>query len=130
MATSSSTVIFVVLLLAPNCSLGDDSSEQIDPQRSTEGTHQDSRCMCKCPDVELVKNLGNPDYLRSSQDVIVSSEPRRSIYIDSSVTPESCDCEHVVISKLNLNASEADGFCPRCKCFFQVCHENTFLMNL
>ena len=43
----------------------------------------------------------------------------RSVYISSSVTPQECNCEHMVVARLNLSTSQADSFCPRCKCTFQ-----------
>lgn len=70
--------------------------------------HEDARCACKCPDVTVVH--GN-----------YSFEPDfRSMYIDSGVAPKDCDCVHVVLTHLNLTPTEADSFCPRCECKYQV----------
>ena len=44
----------------------------------------------------------------------------RSVYINSSVTPQQCDCPSVVLIHLNLTSTEADSFCPRCKCDYQT----------
>ena len=45
---------------------------------------------------------------------------RRTIYINSTVTPEQCTCPNVVLIHLNLTATEADSFCPRCQCKYQT----------
>ncbi|TRY61993.1 hypothetical protein TCAL_14930 [Tigriopus californicus] len=47
-------------------------------------------------------------------------EVRRSVYINSSVEPHQCDCEHVVLVLLSLSQLEADAFCPHCQCNFQI----------
>ena len=86
----------------------------------SESLHQDSRCQCKCPDVSTVgannENRPMADYRLSS----ASTHDTRSIYIDSSVKAEDCDCEHVVLPKLQLNDTQAASFCPRCQCKYQV----------
>ena len=85
-----------------------------------ESLHQDSRCQCKCPDVSTVgANVGD----RPMEDYHLSSETNhdtRSIYINSSVKAEDCDCLHVVLPRLNLNDTQAGSFCPRCQCKYQV----------
>lgn len=79
--------------------------------------HQNSRCLCKCPDVSTVredwaawkKNVGDP--------------ARRSVYINSTVPPDDCDCPHVVLPYIReppLTESQADAFCPRCKCKYEL----------
>ena len=48
------------------------------------------------------KNMGDPT--------------RRSVYINSTVSPDDCDCPHVVlpyISDPRLTESQANAFCPR-----------------
>ena len=95
--------------------------------RAEEPLHQDSRCNCKCPDTAIV-NGGDDDKPgggvvsgSSSDDVDDGDDGRadahmatyhsmaggsesgttaRSIYINSSVAPDECDCEHVVLPKL------------------------------
>lgn len=70
--------------------------------------HQDARCMCKCPDVGIVRD----DMSAYVQDRIIL-DTSRSIYINSSVTPQDCDCQHVVLGYLDLTNAQADAFCPR-----------------
>ena len=53
----------------------------------------DTRCSCKCPDAEAV--LGQ---------VIDTDYPNRRVYINSSVSAPNCDCEHVVVPVLGLDA--------------------------
>eukprot|EP00095_Tigriopus_kingsejongensis_P004839 snap_masked-scaffold713_size108309-processed-gene-0.6 protein:Tk04839 transcript:snap_masked-scaffold713_size108309-processed-gene-0.6-mRNA-1 annotation:"transmembrane protein 9 precursor" len=77
--------------------------------------HHNSRCVCKCPDVEAFRQDFNRDFFP-----IQGTEKRRSVYVNSTVTPKMCNCEQVVLNLLNLTPSEADGFCPRCKCNFEV----------
>ena len=46
--------------------------------------------------------------------VHVFEEPTRSIYINSSVSPQHCDCAHVVLDHVGeLTPAQADAFCPR-----------------
>merc|ERR1712013_869746 len=47
---------------------------------------------------------------------IDSSWEERKIYINSSVEAADCDCEHVVVPLLKLDAEMAEKFCPRCLC--------------
>jgi len=62
----------------------------------------DSRCACKCPEAAWFD--------------IDSSWEERKIYINSSVEAADCDCEHVVVPLLKLDAEMAEKFCPRCLC--------------
>ena len=64
--------------------------------------HCVSRCACKCPEAAWFD--------------IKSSWEERKIYINSSVEAADCDCEHVVVPLLNLDAEMAEKFCPRCLC--------------
>ena len=73
--------------------------------------HQDSRCNCVCPDPVVSQSGSNPDELIGD---------RRTIYINSSVTPEQCTCPNVVLIHLNLTDTQADSFCPRCLCKYQT----------
>jgi len=66
--------------------------------------HVDNRCSCKCPEVETL----DPD--------IILDWPGRKIYINSTVSPTDCDCEHVVKPVLGLDQEQVDKFCPRCVC--------------
>lgn len=77
--------------------------------------HQNSRCVCKCPDVPTFRSQFSRKFLPPQ-----GQEVRRSVYVNSSVEPNDCDCEHVVLSLLTLSKLEADGFCPRCKCNFEI----------
>jgi len=77
--------------------------------------HQDSRCQCKCPDVSTVG--ANIDYVH---EFSLSNKDTRSIYINSSVKAEDCNCQKVVLTQINLNKTQADSFCPRCQCKYQV----------
>ena len=95
------------------------------PSAIGEQLHQDSRCNCKCPDVSTVGGGGNINesiddrhfsQLSATDDKINT----RSIYINSSVAPDECDCKHVVIPILKLNETQAESFCPRCQCKYQV----------
>ena len=42
------------------------------------------------------------------------------MYINSSVTPSDCNSEQVVLVHLNMNRTQADSFCPRCRCIYQT----------
>ncbi|TRY61061.1 hypothetical protein TCAL_13882, partial [Tigriopus californicus] len=77
--------------------------------------HQNSRCACKCPDVQTFQSQFSRQFLPPQ-----GHEVRRSVYINSSVDPHQCDCEHVVLVLLSLSQLEADAFCPRCKCNFEI----------
>jgi len=66
--------------------------------------HVDNRCSCKCPEVETL----DPD--------MIIDWPGRKIYINSTVSPTDCDCEHVVKPVLGLDQEQVDKFCPRCVC--------------
>ena len=79
--------------------------------------HQDSRCQCKCPDVSTVG--ANNERIMDEWSTLEHKDTR-SIYINSSVKAEDCDCEKVVLPKLNLNQTQADSFCPRCQCKYQI----------
>merc|ERR1712004_885245 len=69
---------------------------------SSGADHVDSRCACKCPEAAWFD--------------IDSSWEERKIYINSSVEAADCDCEHVVVPLLKLDAEMAEKFCPRCLC--------------
>ena len=81
--------------------------------------HQDSRCQCKCPDVATVIDKNDQPINDYSMDTLEHKDTR-SIYINSSVKAEDCDCQKVVLPRLNLNTSQADAFCPRCQCKYQI----------
>jgi len=68
--------------------------------------HVDNRCSCKCPEVETM--VKDPD--------MIIDWPGRKIYINSTVSPTDCDCEHVVKPVLGLDQEQVDKFCPRCVC--------------
>jgi len=83
--------------------------------------HQDTRCNCICPDpsvtqaesISAAENLPNDFVPREIGD-------RRSIYINSTVSPDDCNCGKVVLIHLNLTDAQADSFCPRCVCKYQT----------
>ena len=81
--------------------------------------HQDSRCQCKCPDVSTV-GANNERPIEEYSLSNLEHKDTRSIYINSSVKAEDCDCQKVVLPKLNLNQTQADSFCPRCQCKYQI----------
>ena len=76
--------------------------------------HQDSRCNCICPD-PIISQAGSS--IEESGAVIGD---RRTIYINSTVSPEQCTCPNVVLIHLNLTDAQADSFCPRCLCKYQT----------
>jgi len=106
----------------------------------SEVVHEDSRCLCKCPDVSTVKNGGafadtfqpfiDIDDRKTIHDTAdlegndglenFKQRFNRSIYLNASVGPNQCDCSHVVLVHLNLTNAQARMFCPRCSCNFQV----------
>ena len=59
--------------------------------------HVDNRCSCKCPEVETL----DPD--------MIIDWPGRKIYINSTVSPTDCDCEHVVKPVLGLTPDQVSG---------------------
>ena len=77
--------------------------------------HQDSRCNCICPD-PIISQAGSSLELESGAVI----GDRRTIYINSSVSPEQCTCPNVVLIHLNLTDAQADSFCPRCLCKYQT----------
>jgi len=113
--------LLVILLLVTSCLAdGGESGEK----------HEDSRCLCKCPDVSTVKDGDDKAFEKVlSQDLrqidmgqngLVGTDGGRSIYLNASVGPQQCDCQHVVLIHLNLTDHEKDSFCPRCSCKFQI----------
>ena len=61
--------------------------------------------------------------VENEREVLVEgsgSPVTRSIYLNASVSPEECDCQHVVLIHLNLTKNDAKSFCPRCQCKFQI----------
>jgi len=104
--------------------------------------HEDSRCLCKCPKVSAVNGDGlSSEFIGCGSDrsggipeeedlsaagggpnaLMTGEGPGdRSIYLNASVSPEECDCQHVVLIHLNLTSVDAKSFCPRCQCKFQI----------
>jgi len=82
--------------------------------------HQDTRCNCICPDpsVSQAESISAIDSLQ--KDAIEHIGDRRSIYINSTVSPDDCNCPKVVLIHLNLTDAQADSFCPRCLCKYQT----------
>ncbi|TRY60924.1 hypothetical protein TCAL_13976, partial [Tigriopus californicus] len=66
--------------------------------------------------VETSASIGGITNLES----ICSHKVRRFVYINSSVEPYQCDCEHLVLSLLSFTQLEADAICPRCQCNFEI----------
>jgi hypothetical protein len=78
--------------------------------------HQDSRCNCICPDPLLSQAASI-----SKTDVNENNfSDSRTIYINSTVSPDDCNCVTVVLIHLNLTDAQSDSFCPRCKCKYQT----------
>ncbi len=76
------------------------------------GLHQDSRCNCVCPDTNSIEKL--PDETSVvREDEKESFSDKRTVYINSSVTPDECTCQNVVLVHMNLTDAQADSFCPR-----------------
>jgi len=74
--------------------------------------HEDARCLCKCPGVATV--------LEEAEELVLAVEDKRSIYVNSTVGPQDCTCQQVVLPHVNVTATEADSFCPRCKCDYEM----------
>lgn len=72
----------------------------------------DLRCSCKCPGIDDV--FGDNSSLALALDY-----PQRKLYINSTVIPQDCDCEHVIQPVLNLDFTQMEKLCPRCKCTYQ-----------
>ena len=80
--------------------------------------------MCKCPAQEtvtedLVTLVGDPTR-RSGTAFLISlaifascTRLLTAVYINSTVSPDNCDCLHVVLPYTALTESQADAFCPR-----------------
>jgi hypothetical protein len=105
----SSPICLILLLSFSSLSVSTtSSSDSSHLSHSAEQTiHQDSRCFCKCPAVTTVTKD------KYSQ---VGDPSRRSVYINASVTPDDCDCGHVVLPYITdppLTEAQADAFCPR-----------------
>lgn len=80
--------------------------------------HEDSRCLCKCPDVSTVSGVKDdkvcqPEIIEEFEEETSAPEEGRNVYINSSVAPDDCDCKHVVLVRLNLTDAQARSFCPR-----------------
>lgn len=78
--------------------------------------HQDTRCNCVCPDPSVSQSVSNP----SGSNLVGDEGDRRAIYINSTVSPDQCNCPMVVLIHLNLTDTQADSFCPRCLCKYQT----------
>ena len=79
-----------------------------------EPIHQDSRCNCVCPDPSVSQATANFEFESPEErDAATSFEDRRTIYINSTVSPDECNCHTVVLIHLNLTDAQADSFCPR-----------------
>jgi len=72
----------------------------------------DQRCSCKCPGIDDV--FGDNSSLALNLDY-----PQRKLYINSTVSAQDCDCEHVIQPVLNLDFAQMEKLCPRCKCTSQ-----------
>ena len=76
------------------------------------GLHQDSRCNCICPDTDALNEMPNGSAVMRDDEKDNFSE-QRTIYRNSSVTPDECTCKYVVLVHMNLTEAQADSFCPR-----------------
>ncbi len=93
---------------SPSPSSTEDPSHLL-PQIPLSPIHRDTRCLCKCPAVSTVTEEAGKAGKLGNSDV-------RSVYINSAVAPEDCDCPHVVLPLIKdpkLTESQADAFCPR-----------------
>ena len=77
-------------------------------QQSTEDSmkHEDSRCLCKCPDVSTIRTKREFDLEEEGWLEPLPVTEGRSIYLNSSVGPNECDCAHVVLIHLNLTETQ------------------------
>eukprot|EP00088_Acartia_fossae_P067896 TRINITY_DN8516_c0_g1_i8.p1 TRINITY_DN8516_c0_g1~~TRINITY_DN8516_c0_g1_i8.p1 ORF type:complete len:257 (-),score=45.11 TRINITY_DN8516_c0_g1_i8:39-728(-) len=72
----------------------------------------DERCSCKCP--------GIVDVFGANSSILVDLDfPSRKLYINSTVSAQDCDCEHVIRPVLSLDSAQMEKLCPRCKCTHQ-----------
>lgn len=78
--------------------------------------HQDTRCNCICPDPSVSQSTS----VSSGEDDGAHIGDLRAIYINSTVSPDDCNCPSVVLIHLNLTDTQADSFCPRCLCKYQT----------
>ena len=92
-----------------------------------EPVHQDSRCNCVCPDPSVSRNKTTPaNVVDFTEENLVKQgsgpnfDDQRVIYINSTVSPDECNCHNVVLIHLNLTDTEAESFCPRCLCKYQT----------
>ena len=63
-----------------------------------------------------MKNCWDPAISQSGNNPYDLTGDQRTIYVNSTVTPEQCTCPNVVLIQLNLTAPKADSFYPRCQC--------------
>merc|ERR1712051_730189 len=83
--------------------------------------HQDTRCNCICPDPSVTQAESISAAVNLPSDFVPREiGDRRSIYINSTVSPDDCNCGKVVLIHLNLTDAQADSFCPRCVCKYQT----------
>ena len=68
--------------------------------------HEDSRCLCKCPDVSTIRTQREADLEEEGWLEPLPVTDGRSIYLNASVGPNECDCAHVVLIHLNLTETQ------------------------
>ena len=68
--------------------------------------YDDVRCKCICPTASVVTNA--------------TSGSNRKLYTNGNVPPNQCNCDFVVLPKLEKDVLEkAKEFCPRCECKYE-----------
>ncbi len=77
-------------------------SQSLPPPGLGDAVHQDSRCLCKCPDINTVKAAVAANVFDSRNGNEDDDSYWRAVYINSSVGPKQCDCQKVVLPHLNL----------------------------
>ena len=97
--------------------------------------HEDSRCLCKCPDVSTVKTksdvqLQQEDRWLNEDSRATDIEINRSIYLNASVGPNECDCAHVVLIHLNLTETQVGNLacCEFSEGFSERYHQANSIM--
>ncbi|QQP37669.1 Transmembrane protein 9, partial [Caligus rogercresseyi] len=75
----------------------------------SESIHQDSRCLCKCPKISSFHNVSRSNRMDVDEPPLLLPEfypsEFRTVYVNSSVRAEDCDCLHVVIPITDASSS-------------------------
>lgn len=82
--------------------------------------HKDVRCKCICPPFNSDKTDNS-----TNKDKHDPASERRKLFIDDT-TPDQCDCNHFVISKIpNISSNQINDYCVRCECKYQSRNTST-----